>query len=749
MKTRNTRVMALALAAVMMTSVFTANAAVETTAPDIEEAPISTASNKDAEDAGLQAAIVLVKTRYTIPESMSKFTFYTGKKDAYTGLGYYRLTWEDEEALYSINATVEGDLITQFNYNYYGDTAVTRPTFPKMSKAQLISKAKALVKKLNPTIADKLVLDENSYSTGINNTDVYFSIRHMENGFNTPDSGYIRVDKNTGELSNFYMNYNQSVTYAKPESYITQAQAQQAFADQIGFKIGYYLTTDYETGERTANLYYTMDNEKYLPIDALTGKVIDFYATNSGDETLYGAVADEMETESAMGDADAGAKITLTPEELKAIDELSKLITEDQALKILRDQPYSFVDSSYTVSSSSVYRDNENEPYYWSLSLDGSEINGAYNATATVDAEDGRIISFQNYNDIFVTENGKKVYGRKADFFDKKFDEAAETAAQSFVGDDFDNYVLQRADLSRYYVYPEPENKADIIYGGKVYTYIRTLKSYTDSDGNSVSVNLPVNGDTFSVYVGFDGKVMRYNGYQPKDYELPSPEKMLTVDEIVGKIFPDQLKLNIAYAVTYSEDKGYISALLYTMGNFEVDAFTGQLTNEGAPESEDADDIYSDIKGTSYEAMVNKLAENGIAIADIDGQLKANEAISKRDWLSLVSRLTSGSWDPIFNAEYSKMWSDPAALDAKLSRADAIKLFIAAIGGSQFAELKGIYASPFADIKSDDANIGYFALANALGALLPDKSGNARPNASLTRLSALIIAYNYILSGSK
>jgi hypothetical protein len=404
------------------------------------------------------------------------------------------------------------------------------------------------------------------------------------------------------------------------------------------------------------------------------------------------------------------------------------------------------VDSSTVVRRSSVYRDNENEPYYWSLTLE--QANGNSAGTATIDAETGRIISFSYYDTPMTIANGVKTYGKTESFFDTKFDSTADNAAKALIGDDFDNYVLKSSNLSQYYVYPEPESKEDILYTGKYYSYQRVLKSYTDSDGKAVEVNLPVNGDSFSIYVGFDGKVTRYNGYQPKDYELPDPAKMITAEQLISTIFPDQLKLNLAYGTHYI-NKQYVSALLYTADNFYADALTGNIVNYDGTAILPAGELYSDIKGTSYEAMVKKLTANGVSLPAIDGKLNANSAVTEADWLRLVSDLSGGNWDPIFSAEYNKIWNAPDSLRAKLTRADAVKLFINAAGGGKFAELQGIYTSPFADVKNDDKNVGYFALANALGALQPDKSGNARPDATMTRLSALVLAYNYIVSGSK
>ena len=79
-----------------------------------------------------------------------------------------------------------------------------------------------------------------------------------------------------------------------------------------------------------------------------------------------------------------------------------------------------------------------------------------------------------------------------------------------------------------------------------------------------------------------------------------------------------------------------------------------------------------------------------------------------------------------------------------LTKKEAAKVFVDVYGGSDYAELKGIYRAPFKDVAVSDDYVGYIAIAKALGFASADKNGNYSPDKVLTRAQAMQMIYDYI-----
>ena len=79
--------------------------------------------------------------------------------------------------------------------------------------------------------------------------------------------------------------------------------------------------------------------------------------------------------------------------------------------------------------------------------------------------------------------------------------------------------------------------------------------------------------------------------------------------------------------------------------------------------------------------------------------------------------------------------------DAPLTRGEAAKLMIRAMGIEEYAALSGIYKDLYSDVSD---GIGYINILTGLGVVSGDGSGNFKPNAELTRAQALVMIYNYL-----
>ena len=64
------------------------------------------------------------------------------------------------------------------------------------------------------------------------------------------------------------------------------------------------------------------------------------------------------------------------------------------------------------------------------------------------------------------------------------------------------------------------------------------------------------------------------------------------------------------------------------------------------------------------------------------------------------------------------------------------------------SELKGIYKTPFSDVKSNDENIGAIAIAYAKG-FIPKGNGKFNGEQKITRAEAVQMIYDYLVHITK
>ena len=57
----------------------------------------------------------------------------------------------------------------------------------------------------------------------------------------------------------------------------------------------------------------------------------------------------------------------------------------------------------------------------------------------------------------------------------------------------------------------------------------------------------------------------------------------------------------------------------------------------------------------------------------------------------------------------------------KLTKGEALVIFTKSVAGDTVPELKGIYKSPFSDVKDTDENVGYYAIAYGMGVVSGNK----------------------------
>lgn len=699
----------------------------------------------------LEAAILLAKTRVDIPEEYSNFNFYSNK--GADGKTRYSLEWQRDrtDGYAYISVSVAGKIITSYNKYDDGDSYDVKG-FAKLSKNALYSKAKAALKTIDPDIAGKYTLDKDSYNSHVGSQNASFGFQRYANGVPvTGQSGSISLNKDTGELKNFRVNYTDGLKFQSPKTALTSDGAKQAFIKAVGYSPVYVIKDeyDYTTEKRTTGAFLVYQPNGYDYINAFTGKIDN----PTPDEYGYDDGADFDVTEEAMADNAAGnakAAPTLTPQEIAAVEVEKGLLKPQDLAKALIADEYNSLTSKYTLTNYRLTTDyNDKTHYTWNLTLKDNSVDYYTTAAAKVDAKTGKLISFSHYLDNY-NKAGKSAAVAEADV-PADMDMKANAALVHFLGADIAaKYDITKSSLEQGGYSTAKER----LYSGKYYTFTRMYRFDGDEKtSDAKAVTIPVISDTINLHIDLDGKVTSYTAPVYTDVKLPSPAKMLSAADL-GKAYVKNGSVKLEYIVTQSKDGVFSTKLLYSNTTGNLGAFSGK------PVDYDGGDIiydesakignYTDIMPETFAKMIGILADNGIALTAIDGKLSPNTAITESDFINLLDQCVNDG-NQIFNQDYLyRTWNNASVLKPSLTRAEAAKAFVTAFGGAKIAAIPGLFTSPYKDVKNTDPNVGYLAILSAVGAwnAYPGTAAQspdyAYPNKDLSRIDALLMVYNYL-----
>ena len=283
------------------------------------------------ESKALKEALTVAKSRLTIPEELSEFNY------SHTNLNMtdsYRFTWSDPANGGSISCTVVGSVITSYYSREVSEES--KPALAKLSGDKLYKKAEAAVKMLNPTIAKNIAIDRDSLNISLYGNSATFSLVRTRKGIPVQnDSGMISINKDTGELISFNINWHTKASFKNAEGILTETQAKDAYADMIALTPRYELNYNYETERYEPQLVYVQSN--YGRINAFTGKKSDF--------TTDGYYSDSLEEEIATDNAapESGNlknEVTFTPQELEEINKELPYNSEEEIVALIKDSKY-------------------------------------------------------------------------------------------------------------------------------------------------------------------------------------------------------------------------------------------------------------------------------------------------------------------------------------------------------------------------------------------------------------------------
>ena len=302
------------------------------------------AISAESEDTEMKRLLTLVKSRVTIPEELSEFSFSKEGKGAAI---YYSFHWGTKDGVSpvkTLDISASGESIISYSY-YSSDRKYSgEPAFGKMTEAQLTEKATAFIKMLNPNFGDAFKLD--NFTASLRGRNASFSVVRTEQGSNAfSNSGSIALNKDTGEIESFNMTWWDKAAFCDISKAVSLDDMKKFYKAGTAPELVYIVNYNEDKKAYLPALVYIIKSDKYY--DLLTGGesayAAELKANNDKNNVIsenYGGVyTTECDDAVVLENFDAGKAaggVTFTPEELKAMEEENGLISKKKAEEIAK-----------------------------------------------------------------------------------------------------------------------------------------------------------------------------------------------------------------------------------------------------------------------------------------------------------------------------------------------------------------------------------------------------------------------------
>lgn len=674
------------------------------------------AENTTSEE--MQKVLVSVKERIGDTSAFDKFESSTvSSEDGNTYIFYW--SSRDKQNYSSINVECdENGIITR--YNYYDDSLDidSKASVNKMSSDEAMEKASSLVLGLNPSIADKIELVNNNKTENLYANDYTFTLKHMENGVEVyGDGGSVTVDINAEKIKNYRLTYTDDVNYENIENVISTDEAKAAYSEKLGLELGYESVYDENRELKIVPVYTEKKTNTNKYINALTGDIYEYdpysekYATaNSG--SGGGSALDAAREEAALSEA-----------ELEELQNVEGLLTKDEIIQLLSENEYLPLPSDYSFSDLRISKDYyDDEKRLARISFEKGESYGSL--SYTVDAKDGDITNYYLYED----------FNRESEIqLDK--DEAytlLKSAIEGLSGELFGEFGKED--------YNYPEKSEDDAYTPSTATLVYTRM-----------VNgIPYYSDTVSASVNiYTGKITAYYIQYTENADFPSIDSEIGYENAINALF-DELDYDLYYMI--NDTNATPVYILSRDKSITIDALSGKFLNYSLEEYTPEFSGYDDLENHYAKDEIEKLAEYGIYFEG--SSFLPDSEITQKDFIYMLNccfGFSNPEPRPInslnSSSEYESairngiILEDEVNPDAGVSREDAAKFIIRAMGYEEVANLSGIYNTPFTDVTE---YIGQISILNAMNIISGKGDGTFEPKTLLTRADAAIIIYNYL-----
>lgn len=696
----------------------------------------NTSSNKE-----LEMAIKVAKTTLDIPDTLTEFNYdvYTNNNENLWYLRWY--SKDSNDGSVSVAVSSDGMIMNYYNYK---DLKNVDKKFPNVSYDNAFKEALRFINKVDEDLLPQLRVIENN-TNSISNPSYYFRFVRSVNRLPFHENSVeVEVSSETGEIRSFHRNWSKDLDFPEAKNYISLEEAQKIYGEELGLKLVYKYTYDYDKNELKTYLAYVPSHNLNVGIDALTGKKVDFnYYYYPMDGMGRGGDVEAMKSSAApMND------YVLTPEEVKAVDEASKLMSKEDAEKIARALKEVNLDASFKLDSAYLNRSWPiKNNFTWGLHFSKKEdVNGKItysNASVTLDASSGKVLSFYvNKNTNAFEEVGK---------IDR---EAARKQVEEFLKAFSPTEFEQSKYDDNYVTVDNTQDKLPLNHSFRYFRQVNNIPfennyiivNYDAVNGNITSYNLTWFDADFERPVGVMTLDKAHkNLFEKVGFELQYKTTTKTMDT-AKLIIPERpMDLNVEARLVYKLKDGK---------NLLFDAKTGAiLNNDGKPFVELKPIVYTDLEGYYAEQEINTLAKYNIGFREEKFNPEA-QITQQEFFLLFVGTLgyyvPSEIDDNYINNMYGYLLrtgilkENERKADSIVLREDAVKFIIRALGHEEVASIKGIYNCPFKDVVEQSPElIGHITIAYGLN-IVKGFNGSFNPKGELNRAGAAVMIFNYL-----
>lgn len=662
-----------------------------------------------SESAETERVLRLVKSRIADTESFDKF-----ESSVYENGGkVYSFRWHTENGgdykSIDVSANEKGVIFNYSNYDSGDEKRISRNggSINRIPTGEALSKAKELLAALNPDLKENLIVCRRGQIEALYDNSFSFSVKRFENGYEVfGDDGYIMLNGNADKITDFYLDYNNSVKFEAPKGIIGGSEAKTAYAEKMGLTLVYKKY--YNDKELTIKPVYTVLGQDNKYINAESGEVIEVIPALSVYRESGGMGA---------GDESAAMKTkqaSLSKAEISELDNISGLLSKEKIISLLKSNKYFALEANDSLRSYSVYKDYLTDDYYANISFENKKDDSYPNYT--VDARSGEIISYNRYS----KEDGKEGAKISAD----KLKETASEAAKNAAGSKFSEYELCE-----------------------------------NSKGGSFTFNRKVNGvivDGDDIYISIDevsGNITNYRIEYTKA-EFPDVSGVIDAKAAVEKLF-ENVEYSPVYVLGASSEEAREAdkaVLVYKTDNSkptDIDAQTGKLLDYNGEEYKEFKiPEYTDLDGHYAKEAVFSLAKYGIVL---DGEnFNPNEKITQQDFLKIllstftgISTYNQTDKDYIYRRakQMGIIRQDEINPEKTVKRGEAAQFIIRALGIEEYANLDGVFKCEFSDVKE---NIGAISILTGMKVLSGTGFGKFNPDGEISRADSMMIMYKYL-----
>jgi len=652
-------------------------------------------------DNGDKVAELILSAKEKFDISDDRFVFENYNKNDYNEDVLYYLSWKSKDGgEYSDQSNISVRISENGHVEYYclNKNYSHEIALRKFTDDEIIAKATQYIEKIAPDRVRKLagaVIDESTHPT--------VQFERIENGI--PVSGdSISVELSPDDLSLIRYSANwTNVQFPDPDGILTKEDAKNAYINNIGYELLYNIKTKNNQIDDIYLSYESKDSSAF--IDAFSGDALKH--TGVVYKTSSGAMNDTAATEET--------RVSLSPEEQKMVDEINKMISKEDAEAIARAVPEFNIRSNAQVTGYRVYQNSYGD-YIANINFSFSTKDDYYSAGVSINALTKEIMSFSESEKI---ENTKQSHST----------EQAKKTAEEF--------------LNKYYGDKFSKVQPDFVIG-EPSRYRFAYDRYEDG------VRVKNNGLNISVNE-YTGQISNFS-CSWADTRFPEKSNVVSPRYIYNEVLADdnfRLQYVTTTEYTYNEENGKetrktTASLVYTPIKSPVyDALTADEINLRGQAVTEKFAGYSDLNGHYSETAATELARIGIYFEG--GKLSADSEITQIEFLKFVYRIVYGSYygddSDIYRSLIQNGIITEDEIGAPLTRINAIRYLINALGFKDAAKIQGIYNCPFTDVPTESH--GYAAIVGGIG-IINTRTEIFRPDHIMTRGEAVTVIFNYL-----